>query len=216
MEIIYLGHSSFRIKTKGASIVTDPYDPKMVGLKFPKISADIVTVSHEHNDHNRRELVKNVRKIVDGPGEYEIGGVSIVGLPSFHDDKGGSVRGKNTIYILEAESLRLVHLGDLGHKLDESQIEVIGDVDVLMVPVGGEYTIGASTASEIVHALTPKIIIPMHYKMAALNQETFGKLEPIETFLKEVALPVESAEKLVVKGILEETQKVVKLKPVNA
>src|SRR5512146_1997009 len=106
MEIYYLSHSSFKIKTKTATVVTDPFDPKMVGLKFSGIEAEIVTSSHEHNDHNASMLVTGTKKIISGPGEYEISGVSIMGYSSFHDNEQGSQRGKNTIYVYEAEGLR--------------------------------------------------------------------------------------------------------------
>ncbi len=215
MEITYLGHSSFRVKTKSASFVTDPYDPAVVGLKFPKLSADIVTISHDHADHNNAALVKNVRKVIGGPGEYEILGISIIGIQTYHDKKNGAERGKNTVYVFEAEGLRLVHLGDLGHLLNESQIENIGTVDILMVPCGGGYTIGPSEAVQVVHDLEPKIIIPMHYKLPSLNMEVFEKLADLDLFLKELALPTEEAEKLTVKEMLQDEQKVVKFIAIN-
>ena len=117
MDITYLGHSSFKIKTKTATIITDPFDPQMVGLKYSGVEGEIVTVSHAHADHNATGKVAGVKKIVEGPGEYEISGVSIMGFPSFHDNKEGAERGKNTIYVIEADGLRLAHLGDLGHTI---------------------------------------------------------------------------------------------------
>lgn len=210
MDITFLGHSSFRIKGRTASVITDPFDPEMVGLKYSGAEADIVTVSHDHQDHNQTSLVKNVRRIVWGPGEYEIMGVSIIGLPSFHDDKGGSLRGKNTIYVFEMDGLRVVHLGDVGHELSEETVEAIGDVDILMVPVGGEYTVGPSGAAAIVRSIEPKLIIPMHYKLPGLKAETFAKLLPLEPFLKEVGVTSETLPKLVVKKEeLGEEQKVI-------
>src|SRR4030043_2410474 len=103
MDISYLGHSSFRIKGKNASVVTDPFDSQMVGLKFPSVEADIVTVSHDHNDHNQSQLVKGVKRVVAGPGEYEIMGVSIIGIPSYHDSEKGAARGKNIIYVYKID-----------------------------------------------------------------------------------------------------------------
>jgi L-ascorbate metabolism protein UlaG (beta-lactamase superfamily) len=212
MEITFLGHASFKIKGKQAIVVTDPFDPKVVGLKFPRVQADIVTISHEHDDHSMAELVNGVRKVIDGPGEYEIKGVSILGLPSFHDDKKGNLRGKNTVYVIEMNGLRVVHLGDLGHKLSDKLIESIGEVDVLMVPVGGEYTIGASIAVQVVRAIEPRITIPMHYKMEGLNSKRFSKLAPVKPFLSELGLSVEKASRLTVKkSALGEEQKVVVL-----
>lgn len=213
MEITFLGHSSFKIKGKTTSVITDPFDPNMVGLKFPKSEADIVTVSHQHNDHNNVEIIGGVKKVVDGPGEYEIGGISIIGTASYHDASKGAERGGNTIYSIEVEGVRITHLGDLGHTLTEEKIKEIGPADILMIPVGGEFTIGPSEAVEVVHAINPTIILPMHYQMPGLKEETFSKLAPIDTFLSEIGIKVEKLPKLVVKGesLVVEDQKVVLL-----
>lgn len=199
MDISYLGHSSFRLRGRTASLVTDPFDPKMVGLKYSGVEADIVTISHDHEDHNRSDLVKNVRRVVEGPGEYEICGVSIIGYQTFHDDKKGEARGRNTIYVIEMDELRIVHLGDLGHKLSDELVEQIADVDILMTPVGGIYTITPGIAAELVQLIGPKITIPMHFLTEGLNPEVFGKLAKVEGFLSEVGLTVERMEKLSVK-----------------
>lgn len=206
MDITYLGHSSFRIKTRSAVVVTDPFDPKMVGLKFSGVEADIVTCSHAHKDHAAVELVSGFKKLVEGPGEYEISGVSIIGYPSFHDSKEGAERGKNTIYVYEADGLRLAHLGDLGHMLNEEMVSEIGDIDVLMVPVGGEFTIGPKAAAEIVGKIEPYFVIPMHYQQPGLNPTSFAKLEPVETFLKEAGYVTETLPKFSIKkeDILED------------
>jgi len=210
MDISYLGHSSFRIKAKDASLVTDPFDPKMVGLKYSGVEGDIVTISHHHADHDKLELVKDVKRVVDGPGEYEIMGISIIGLPSFHDEKKGGVRGLNTIYVIEADNFRLAHLGDLGHMLAQETIEDMGDIDILMIPVGGEYTIGTKDAADIVREIQPKIVIPMHYQMPGLNKESFAKLAQVEPFLKEVGYIVERMPKLSIKKEdLGEEQKII-------
>lgn len=212
MDITFLGHSSFKLKGKLGSVVTDPFDPKMVGLTYAGVEGDIVTVSHDHNDHNQVSLVRNVKKVISGPGEYEILGISIMGFPSFHDDKGGSLRGKNTIYVFEIDGLRLSHLGDLGHSLSQELVEDLGDIDILMVPVGGEYTIGPDEATSVVVSLEPSIVIPMHYQMPGLMPEMFSKLTPVDSFLKEVGLTSENLPKLVVKKEeLGEDQKVVVL-----
>lgn len=212
MEITFLGHSSFKLKGKTGSVVTDPFDPQMVGLKYSGVEGDIVTVSHEHDDHNQVSLVRNVKKVISGPGEYEILGISILGFPSFHDDKEGSVRGKNTIYVFEIDGLRIAHLGDLGHALSEELVEDLGDIDILMVPVGGEYTIGPDEATNVVSAIEPTIVIPMHYQMPGLKPETFSKLTPVDSFLKEVGLTSENLPKLIVKKEeLGEDKKVVVL-----
>ena len=210
MDIIFLGHSSFKISGKTASVLTDPFDPNTVGLKFPKVSADIVTISHDHNDHNQVNLVSDVKRVIKGPGEYEIAGISIIGFSSFHDDKKGEVRGKNTIYIFEIDGLRIAHLGDLGHNLDDEMVSGIGDINILLIPVGGEYTIGPAIALGIVQNIEPDIVIPMHYQMEGLNPEVFSKLENLDGFLKEVGVTVERLDKLTVKKEeLGETKKIV-------
>lgn len=199
MDINYLGHSSFKIKTKTATIITDPFDSDMVGLKFPQNEAEIVTISHQHEDHNVTSKVTGIKKIVDGPGEYEISGVSIIGFPSFHDGKNGEERGKNTIFVFEVEGLRIVHLGDLGHSLSDDLVSEIGSVDVLMIPVGGIYTLGPKEASEVASKIDPYYILPMHYKDPEMKGEEFAGLEPKETFLKETGIVTENLPKLTVK-----------------
>lgn len=206
MDITYLGHSSFKIKTKLASIVTDPFEPDMVGLKYSGVEGEIVTVSHDHKDHNATDKVSGAKKIINGPGEYEISGVSIYGYQSFHDNEKGAKRGKNTIYVMEADGLRLCHLGDLGHELGDSLVEEIGDVDILFIPVGGDYTIGSKEAVQVVSKINPYFVIPMHYQASGLKPETFSSLAPVEDFLKESGLPVENSPKFSIKkeDILED------------
>lgn len=185
MEISYIGHASFKLKGKTATVVTDPFDPEMVGLKFSQPEANIVTISHAHADHNRADLVAGQPVIISGPGEYEVKGVAIKGIASFHDAQKGQDRGKNTIYAMVIDSVHVVHLGDLGHKLSEEQVDEIGVVDILLVPVGGVYTIDAKEAYAIVTQLEPHIVIPMHYKRAGLASG-LETLLPVETFLKEI------------------------------
>jgi len=214
MDITYLGHSSFKIKTKTATVITDPFDPKMVGLKYAGVEGEIVTVSHQHPDHNAVSKVSGVKKVIEGPGEYEVMGVSIIGYPSFHDSKEGSERGKNTIFVIEAEGLRLAHLGDLGHTLDDDLVNEIGSIDVLMIPVGGFFTIGPKEAVEVVGKIDPYFIIPMHYKVPEINSQAFAEVEPVETFLKEIGMTVENLPKFSLKkeDILEDqTSKVIVL-----
>lgn len=185
MDIYPLGHSSFRIKGKSASIVMDPFDPNAVGLKFPKVDADIVTISHDHKDHNSAILVEGNPYVVSGPGEYEIKGVHILGVSVFHDDKMGAERGKNVMYQYIIDGLTLVHLGDLGHKLTSEQAKEIGTCDILFIPVGGNYTIGSDIASEVSAQFEPKIIIPMHFKKPGLKPD-FDDLDGVDKFLKEM------------------------------
>lgn len=199
MDIKYLGHSSFKINFKSGSLITDPFDSS-IGYNFPKESATIVTISHEHADHNNAEPIKDVRKVVKGPGEYEIEGISIIGIDSYHDDKKGEERGKNTMYIFEAEDLRIAHLGDLGHKLSEKQVESLGDVDVLMLPVGGVYTIDAKLATEVVQSIEPEFVLPMHYKTKDLSQSTFGELTGVDEFCKELGMKITETKKFSLKS----------------
>ena len=199
MEITYLGHSSFRIKTKSAVVVTDPFDPQMVGFKYSGAEAEIVTVSHQHSDHNAVSKVSGVKKVVEGPGEYEISGISIIGYQSFHDNKKWEERGKNVIYVIEAEGLRIVHLGDLGHAISDDLVSEMGPIDMLMIPVGGFYTINPKEAVEISSKIDPYFILPMHYKDSGINEKEFADLEPKETFLKEVGLTVEVLPKFSIK-----------------
>ncbi len=212
MDITYLGHASFKIKGKNAVVVTDPYDPQ-TGLKFPKVEADIVTVTHDHFDHSAASLVQGEPFVVAGPGEYEVKGVEIVGVDSFHDTKEGSERGRSTIFNLKIDKMNIAHLGDLGQdSLTDQQVEEIGNVDILMIPVGGVYTIDAATAAKIASLLEPKIIIPMHY---ADPDSTVKELAGVENFLKEIGKEdVEPTQKLTITPdkLPEETQVVLMTK----
>ena len=203
MDITYLGHSSFKLRGKTSVVVTDPYDPTVVGLKFPKhTTADIVTGSHDHQDHNAVGELEGESFVVNGPGEYEIKGVGIVGL---------SVD-KNTVYRIEIDGVSVVHLGDVGHVLTADQVDSLDGVDVLIVPVGGVYTVDAAGAAQIVHEVEPSIVIPMHYGRPELNQKTLGGLAPVAAFLKEMGKEgVQSQPKLVItkEKIPEEMQVVV-------
>lgn len=194
MDIYPLGHSSFRIKGKAASVVTDPFDSAMVGLKFPKVEAiDMVTVSHDHKDHNNTDSVGGTPFVILGPGEYEVAGVTVLGFPSYHDDKKGEERGRNTIYKMTIDGIRVVHLGDLGHKLSEDVIDKLGDVDILFIPVGGQYTIDAATAVEVVSQIEPLVVVPMHYKREGMHKD-FSEVDGVEKFLK--LMGTEAAEKV--------------------
>lgn len=184
MEITWYGQACFKIKSKsGTQVVIDPFDPEMVGLKLPKdLSGEVALQTHSHADHsNLNAVLDNPVRIV-GPGEYEVSGILINGISSFHDKDQGASRGKNTIYHLQIDGLNLVHLGDLGHLLTQDQIEGIGATDILCLPVGGVFTIDSKEAAEVVAQLEPRIIIPMHYFLPGLKFE----LEGVEAFLKEM------------------------------
>jgi L-ascorbate metabolism protein UlaG (beta-lactamase superfamily) len=181
MEITWLGHSCFRIKGKQATVVTDPYSPD-TGYTLGKQSADIVTVSHQHAGHSYTAGVNSDPHLVKGPGEYEISNVLVIGLASYHDGEKGNLKGKNTIYLIEMDDITICHLGDLGHPLTENQTEEMGNVDILMLPVGGVSTINATAAAAIVRQIEPKIVLPMHYGTPLLTRT----LDPVDKFLKEI------------------------------
>ena len=192
MTISWYGHSCFRIETKGGSVLVDPFK-KEVGLRPPKIKDDVVLITHHHFDHDNVDDVNPEAFIIDGPGEYERQGITIRGIQSFHDKSGGKERGLNTIYTIKNEDMSVCHLGDLGQdKLDEAQVEAIGDVDILLVPIGGKYTLDYKEAIEVINQIEPKIIVPMHYKIQDLKVDVDGP----EKFLKEIGLKPEKLDKM--------------------
>jgi L-ascorbate metabolism protein UlaG (beta-lactamase superfamily) len=162
MEISWLGHSCFHLRGKNVTLITDPFSPQL-GHSLGKVSAPIVTISHNHPGHNYVESIGGNPRIVRGPGEYEISDVLITGVASYHDDKHGQELGRNTIYIIHMDDLVICHLGDLGHVLQEEQLEEVADADVLLVPIGGQHTINAAQAAEVISQVEPHIVIPMHY-----------------------------------------------------
>lgn len=185
MEITYIGHSCFKIKDKTISLVIDPYDPK-IGYKLPKLSCDALLTTHNHFDHNYVEGVSDYRLLIDGPGEYEIGGCFIYGKYVNHDEKEGGERGKVTMYLITLDGFNILHLGDLGTELSQEDIEKIPSVDVLMVPVGGKYTIDAEKAAKVISSLEPSYVIPMHYNTPDLKG--VEGLSGVEEFLDEMGV----------------------------
>ena len=183
MDITWLGHSCFRIKGSHATVITDPYPPDL-GYSLGKPTAHIVTVSHQHPGHSYVQGVGGGPKLITGPGEYEIRGVLVIGVATFHDADRGRKRGRNTVYIMEVDEVSVCHLGDLGHVLTIEQVEEINNVDVLLLPVGGMSTINAPMAAEVVRRLEPKVVVPMHYKTQAVSRQ----LESVERFLKEIGV----------------------------
>lgn len=184
-KITWSGQSCFQIsvsnsKDHSAQVVIDPFDEK-TGLKVPNLSADVLLITHDHIDHNNKKSVKGAPFLIESPGEYEVKGVFIKGIPSFHDAEQGKERGKNTIYTIEAEDLKFCHLGDLGqNQLTDEQVEEIGHVDILMIPVGGQYTISSQEAVKIVSQIEPRVVVPMHYSIPHLKI----KLDGVDKFLK--------------------------------
>ncbi len=217
-KITWGGQSCFQIsvtasKDNSSDIVIDPFDEK-IGLKMPNFSADIVLVSHSHPDHNHIGGVKGKPFVIESPGEYEKNGVFVAGIDSFHDDAEGKERGKNTIFVIEVEDMRFCHLGDLGQKqLTDEQLDKIGHVDILMIPVGGNYTIGASEAAKVIGQIEPKMVIPMHYALPKLKAEVEG----VEAFLKAMGKKdVAPQDKLTMKASLlpkESEMEIVVLQP---
>lgn len=200
MTINWYGHSCFKISNQGGhlTLIIDPFD-KSIGLTPPRGTADIVLVSHNHHDHNNIKSIAGKPFIVDGPGEYEVKGVSINGIASYHDNKKGEERGVNTIYLIEMDKIKICHLGDFGQeKLSDSQLEAIGNVDVLVIPVGGKYTIDALEAAKIAKQIEPHLIIPMHYKISGLS---IDGLDSADGFLKEMGVEKKViVDKLTLKG----------------
>jgi len=185
MDITYYGHSSFRLRGRAASVITDPFDSATVGLKFPKnAEADIVTVSHDHKDHNAVKNISGSPYVVCGPGEYEVKDISVIGVATYHDGENGAARGKNTAYRIAIDGVSVGHLGDLGHALTAPQLDVLDGIDILLVPVGGFYTIDAKAAAETVASIEPGIVIPMHYRREGLTPSLADKLAPVEEFIK--------------------------------
>jgi L-ascorbate metabolism protein UlaG (beta-lactamase superfamily) len=217
MEITYIGHACFKIKGKETSLVIDPYNAN-IGYKLPKLEADLLLVSHQHPDHNNVEGVAGYSLLIDGPGEYETKGVFVYGIGTAHDDKKGEERGQNTIYLVDIDGFTLLHLGDLGHELSDETLEKIAKVDVLMIPVGGKYTIDAKTAVKVISSIEPGIVIPMHYKTADLTG--VDGLDGLDKFLNEMgtdpaAVKKEDKLKLSTKNDVPEDTQLVILNPAH-
>jgi len=196
MVITWYGQSCFKIQSGETVLFTDPFC-KEIGLTPPRGQANVVTISHQHKDHNNHDALTGEPLIIKGPGEYETKGIGIKGILSFHDNKEGKERGTNTIYVIEVEGIKICHLGDLGEeKLNDEQVEEINGVDILMIPVGGTFTINGEDAVEIINQIEPRLVIPMHYKISGLNI----KLDGVDVFLKEMGISKkEAVDKLTIK-----------------
>jgi L-ascorbate metabolism protein UlaG (beta-lactamase superfamily) len=169
MKVKWLGHACFLLTSdSGLRIITDPYTTGVFGLEYapPAETADVVTVSHDHADHNNVAAVKGNPQVVQGVGSHEAKGVRFNGVATAHDESSGKERGTNTIFCFALDGINVCHLGDLGHDLSDQTVADIGDVDVLLIPVGGNFTIDAPVANGICRKLAPRVIIPMHFKNA--------------------------------------------------
>lgn len=210
MEIIWYGHACFRLKDRSTTIVTDPYD-KSLGLVLPKPKADIVTVSNQAPHHNYIAGVKGEFQVVDGPGEYEIGGTFITGIRMNPTEKSSNGHRLNNVFVFYIEDLTVCHLGDLTHIPTQNQIDEMGNIDVLMIPVAGQRALSAAQAAEVISVIEPFIVIPMHYSVPGLAV----KLDPVSKFLKEMGAakidPISSL-KITQSALPQETQ-IVLLEP---
>ncbi len=187
MEITWYGHSCFRLTERNfAAVVTDPFDNKVIGYDALKLKSDIVTVSHDAPGHNNTEAVKGASHVIDGAGEFEIGGVFITGVQT---DSGGKKKSKengtrNTVYVFDYDGITVAHLGDLKHVPTQSEIELLGTVNVALVPVGGGGGLNAAKAAEVISLLEPNLVVPMHYATPAVKLS----LDSLSKFLKEMGL----------------------------
>ncbi|MBI5466236.1 MAG: MBL fold metallo-hydrolase [Candidatus Kerfeldbacteria bacterium] len=218
MIIQWYGQACLRVQTKPGpngevTVLFDPYDPK-IGLKLPKLTAEVVAVTHDHYDHNYLQAVGGDYFLIKGPGEYEVKQTFIYGIPGWHDSAGGSERGAVTMYLLQAEGMSFAHLGDLGQtQLTDEQLEQLEGVDVLALPVGGVYTINAKQAAAIVAQVEPRIVIPIHYHLPGLK--VGATLEPVEKFVRELGLAPQTEDKFkfAKKDLPQEETKLVILRP---
>ncbi len=185
MKIKWLGHSSFIVESRdGTRIITDPFEAGSydgaVGYDPIQDRADVVTISHDHADHNAVDTVDGEPEVVRGAEERSVSGIGIRGINTYHDENRGQDRGRNTIFVMEVDGVKVAHLGDLGHLLSAEEIRKLGQIDVLLAPVGGYYTIGPEEAKKVAEGLGAKIIIPMHYKTDALG----FPIQPVDDFLR--------------------------------
>ncbi len=195
MYITWLGQSCFKIQDKtgadGVTLITDPFGSQF-GLKVPKLEADILTISHDHPDHNNKDAVKGNPYLISTAGEFEIKNVAVEGVESFHDDKKNADSVKNIIFRIDIDDIVVVHLGDLGQALEPKQLESLVGADILLIPVGGKYTLDAKKAVEVVSQIEPRVVIPMHYHVPGLKVD----IEGVDKFVKELGIKPRYEEKL--------------------
>lgn len=211
MEIVWHGHAYFRLRGREGVVVTDPANRKVAGSSA-RSSADVCTISHSHPGHSQISAVGGHPLVLTGPGEYEVKGIVITGIQTYHDAERGKKRGKNTAYLIEMDDLVVCHLGDIGQVPSAEQVDQIGDnVDVLLIPVGGDGTIDAAQAVEVISLIDPRIVIPMHYRVDELD----AHLDPVEKFLREMGVANAEPQPRAVlnKSSLPEATQVVVLQP---
>ena len=205
MDITWYGHACFRLKSREGTVITDPYD-KSLGLTPPSVKADVVTVSHNALHHNNTKVAKGAY-VINGPGEYEVNGVFVTGV-HIPPTKNAKEAARNNVFVIYLDDIAICHLGDLSHVPTQKQVEEMGNIDVLLVPVGGQNALKAAQAAEVVSLIEPYIVIPMHYKLPSITL----KLDPVSKFLTEMGITktetVESL-KLTKASLPEETQVIV-------
>jgi len=179
MKIAWHGHSCFEIHN-GLTVVLDPHDGRSIGIKPPVVRADICLLSHDHFDHNCSRIVRGDPTVIREPGERTVKGLKVLGIPTFHDTEGGAKRGRNTIYRFEMDGISFAHCGDLGHELDAKQLEALGKVDILFVPVGGVFTIDGATAQKLISKVRPRVAVPMHFRFGGLSVS----IDTVDPFLE--------------------------------
>ena len=192
MEITWYGHSCFRLTERNyATVVTDPFDSKSIGYDSLKLRSDIVTVSHDAPGHNNTDAVKGTSHVIDGAGEFEIGGVFITGVQTDSTtgkkkpkSKDGEALARNTIYVFDYDGITVAHLGDLKEVPSQSEIESLGTINVALVPVGGGGGLNAAKAAEVISLIEPNLVIPMHYATPASKLS----LDSLNKFIKEMGL----------------------------
>lgn len=189
MKITWLGHAAFLLETDRIRLLTDPYDPTESRIQYQAITIpiDVVTVSHDHFDHNHVSGLEGTFVTVSRAGVFRFENVTVSGFETFHDPIGGAERGPNLVFVVEGERLRICHAGDLGHPLSKEQVDAIGRIDVLLVPVGGNYTVDAQEATKIVEDVNPRLVIPMHFKTDSLDFP-IGKVEAFTDRKKNVRI----------------------------
>lgn len=210
MDITWYGLSCFRIREGGVTVVCDPFD-KSIGLQLPKVRADIVTISHDRPGHNAVDRLTGEPKVLRGPGEYEVNNVFVTGATTYHRKQADAPLERNVVFFFDFGDITVGHLGDLGEVPSQSEIEElnVGDVDVLMVPVGGGEILDPTRAVEVIGMFEPRLVVPMHYRLPGLNAPWAEQLEPVDRFLRELGVSTpESQETLKISksSLPEETQ----------
>lgn len=209
MEITWFGHSCFRLTERSmATVVTDPFDSSVIGYEALKLRSDILTISHDAPGHSFSGAVKGFSHIIDGPGEFEIGGVFITGVQTDINGKKAADRPRNTLYVFDYDGLNVAHLGDLKQVPSQTEVEALGNVHIALVPVGGGQALNAAKAAEVVSLIEPNIVIPMHYSTKVAKIQ----LDPLGKFLKEMGLTSHETQpslKITRSGLPDETKVIV-------